>query len=115
MGSWAGQSWISRFEPVFEDASAIPGLTTTSAREGYVVSGLLIEAPEFVSAYAVEFTRQNADGTLDLDDRYTSEWVGRRVEGTETQTLRGEGRALLGAWGRAGAVLNAVGLIVETE
>lgn len=115
MGSWAGNSWISRFEPVFTDEPAIPGLTTTAAKEGYVVRRLLIEAPEFVSAYAVEFVRQNADGTLDPDDHYTSEWVGRRVEGTETQTLGGDGRLILGAYGRAGAVLNAVGLIVESD
>ena len=115
MGSWAGNTWISRFEPVFEDQPAVPGLVTTSAKEGYVVSGLRIEAPEFVSAYAVEFARQNADGTLDPDDHYTSEWIGRRAEGTEMQTLGGEGRALLGVYGRAGAVLNAVGLIVETD
>lgn len=115
MGSWAGNFWISRFEPVFTDEPAIPGLTTTAAKEGYIVRRLLIEAPEFVSAYAVEFVRQNADGTLDPDDHYTSEWVGRRVEGTETQTLGGDGRLILGAYGRAGAVLNAVGLIVESD
>jgi hypothetical protein len=115
MGSWAGNSWVSRFEPVFADEPTVPGMTTIVARDGYVVSALLLEAPEFVSAYAVEFVRQNADGTLDADDHYTSEWVGRRVEGTKTQTLAGDGHLILGAFGRAGAVLNAVGLIVESD
>ncbi len=111
-GNWAGKSRIGRLEPLYEDEPDLPNFTTIRAKPGYAVGGLLIDAPEFVSAYAVVFYAMNTDGTLDPEDQYTSEWVGIRSKEPE-KSLRGDGRRVIGIHGRAGAILNAVGLIYD--
>lgn len=110
-GSWAGKRWIGRLEPLYGDEAPAPGWTDTRAKAGYAVGGLLIDTPEFVNAYAVIFMKRREDGSLDPDDSYTSEWVGPKSDGTPEQ-LSGEGRVVCGVHGRAGAILNAVGLVL---
>lgn len=113
-GRWAGKQWIGRLEPLYGGEQPAPGWDEIEAKPGYAVAGLLIDAPEFVNAYAVLFQRLNPDGTLDSDDSYTSEWIGPKSEAQE-QTVSADGKPVLGIYGRAGAILNAVGLLLDSE
>lgn len=113
-GSWAGKQWIGRLEPLYGGEPPDPSWQTVTAKPGYVVAGLLVDTPEFVNAYAVIFQRMTPQGTLDPDDSYISDWIGPKSE-TPEKAVSGDGKKVLGIHGRAGAILNAVGLVIEFE
>ena len=54
------------------------------------------------------------DGTLDPSDTYKTEWLGNTAVAGDTDTmLAGDGRLVIGTTLRAGAVLNAVSLVMQ--
>lgn len=111
-GQWAGKQWIRQMEPFYEDEPALPNSDRVMAKPGYAVGGLLLDTPEFVNAYAVIFMRVTGDGKLDPADSYTSDWIGPKSD-KAPQPLNGQGKAVIGVHGRAGAILNAVGLVLS--
>lgn len=111
-GPWGGKQWIRQMEPFYDEEPALPNSDRVMAKPGYAVGGLLLDAPEFVNAYAVVFMRVAADGKLDPADSYTSDWIGPKSDKTP-QPLNGQGKAVIGVHGRAGAILNAVGLVLS--
>ena len=113
-GSWAGNEWIGQLEPLYGDEPDDLSATTVLARPGYAVAGLVVDAPDMVQAYAVVFQRRLPDGDLDTNDVYTSDWVGKRSMSNEI-TLSSQGRDVLGVFGRSGAVVDAIGLVVAHD
>lgn len=121
MGTWAGQQAIGDLRPLFARApqGAKPpfargpqGAQQVMAREGYAVGAMEVDAAEFVNAVRVVFMRVDAQGRLDRNDSYKSDWIGA-ASGRPTQTLGGDGSKIIGIYGRRTAVLDAVGLLLE--
>ena len=83
----------------------------TMAKPGYAVGGMNVDAGEFVRALEVVFMRIQPDGSLDPADRYTT-WIGA-PSGQPTKPLGGTGAPVIGIYGRRGAVLDAVGLVMQ--
>ena len=112
-GQWAGKKALSSLEPLF-DRSAPLGAWGVVAKDGYVVGGLEIDAADLVYAVKVVFMRQNADGSLDAADTYTSDWLGT-PSGNAAQKLTSGDQPIVGIHGRKGAVMDAVGLVLAGE
>ena len=112
VGSWAGKRALAQLDPIFERTSAASRSQQVIAKEGYVVGGLEFDATDLVHAVRVVFVRQKADGSLDPADRYTSDWLGT-PSGNSPQTLSSGTARVTGIYGRKGAVIDAVGLVVE--
>jgi hypothetical protein len=113
-GQWAGKPWVGRMDPIYEAEPALPNSQMTTAKPGYAVGGLQVDTPEFVNAFAVIFMRVKPDGRLDPTDSYISDWVGPKSD-MPPQILSGQGKRVIGIHGRAGAILNAVGLVLAEE
>jgi hypothetical protein len=56
--------------------------------------------------------RLGADGRLDPNDSYKSDWIGT-PSATPTRTVGGDGKKVIGVQARRAAVLDALGLVVE--
>jgi hypothetical protein len=112
LGSWAGTPAIQILKPLFSrDVSSGFGKAIV-ARAGYVVGALKVDAPKYVSAIQIVFMRVTPDGRLDPSDSYTSDWIGDPT-GKPAKTLTGAGAKVIGIHGRQGAIINAVGLVLE--
>jgi hypothetical protein len=72
-----------------------------------------VDASEFIDAVAPIYMRLTADGALDPDDAYVGDWIGARSN-QEPQTLNSAGAKVIGLYGRGGAVMDAIGLILQT-
>jgi hypothetical protein len=112
VGAWGGKQALSQLDPVFERGPSRGSGTLVMAREGYAVSGLQIDATELVNAVQIVFARQQADGSLDPADSYTSDWLGA-PSGAAGQKLASGTRRLIGIQGRRGAVIDALGLVLD--
>jgi hypothetical protein len=108
-GQWAGKKALSSLDPLF-DRSAPLGAWGVAAKEGYVVGGLEIDAADFVYAVKIIFVRQQADGSLDAADSYTTDWLGAPA-GNAPQKLTSGSQPVIGVHGRKAAVMDAVGLV----
>jgi hypothetical protein len=113
MGSWAGQEALRELMPIYDREAASAG-DAVMAREGYVVSGLELDAETFVNAVRVHFARQLPGGEIDPKETYVSDWVGEKSATRAAVKLGGEGTIVLGVFGRRGAVLDALGLLVQS-
>jgi hypothetical protein len=112
MGSWAGEPAIRGLTLLHERRPSRGRSISVVAKEGYAVGGLKIDAPRYVSAVQIIFYRLKADGQLDPQDSYTSEWLGK-PSGKAAPTVDGAGKKVIGIFGRRGAVLDALGLVFE--
>jgi hypothetical protein len=112
IGTWAGEVAITHLEPLFDRQAPGTSEQIVIARPGYVVGGLQVDAGDLVSAVRVVFVRENENGELDLEDFYMSEWLGARSRSNPKTLGNGKDR-VLGLYGRSGAVLDAVGLVLE--
>jgi hypothetical protein len=84
--------------------------TVIAARPGYAVGGLVVRASDRVNGFRIVF--QKIDGNrLDPKDRYESDWFGGK-EGAETALTAPDGEAVVGLFGRAGADVDAVGMVL---
>lgn len=112
MGSWAGEPAVQLLQPLYDQESSPGPGTAIVAKEGYAVGGLKIDAPKYVSAIQILFYRLKADGQLDPQDSYTSEWLGK-PSGKTAPTVDGAGKKVIGIYGRRGAIIDALGLVFE--
>lgn len=84
------------------------------AREGYAVGAVKIQTINYVNAIQLVFMRVKANGQLDPDDKYQSDWIGFRGRG-KTYTLTGGGKPIIGLHARQGIVLDALALVVDNR
>ena len=108
-GEWDGTKALARLESVFDRTAPLPD-DSALAPEGYAVGAVEVDAGEFVHAVRLLFWRLRPDGSLDPADSRTSNWLGVPT-GQEPRRLSGDGAPVIGLHGRAGAVLDAVGLV----
>jgi hypothetical protein len=89
----------------------VPGFRVVAAKEGYAVSGLTVETDGTnVTAVRIKFARLDKD--LVLDDSDESDWIGLST-GEGSHDLAGDGRLIVGACGRRGMNLDALGMVVQ--
>ncbi len=115
---WAGHEIVRSIQPLYlGDGEATPGpvfghpngeVLETVAKPGYAVGGLLLRWGQRVDAVRLLFLRIGK-GQLCPYDGYSSPWIGG--EGGHTEFLLGGGRGIAGVLGRAGADLDALGLL----
>ncbi len=105
---------LNRFTSVFRPAARVGDrIVRVAGRQGYVVGGMNAWSNgRFVGGIQLIFMRMNK-GRLSTTDQYTTDWIGQPPEGgAGVQRLAGDGRVVLGIYGREGATIDAIGLIV---
>lgn len=112
LGGWDGEQTVGPIQPIFDRKNAAKSDDLLLARPGYAVGGLRVDAKRFVNALQIIFMRLEPDGRLDPADRYTSPWIGFPT-GRKPKTIGATGDTVIGVHGRHGAILNAVGLVME--
>ena len=111
LGGWDDEKTVGVLQPIYDQTPGGPAQGVAIAKEGYAVGGLKVDARRFVNAMQIVFMRRKSNGRLDPSDSYTSEWIGFPT-GRPAKTLGGTGATVVGLYGRNGAILNAVGLIL---
>jgi len=111
LGNWGGQEVIAKIEPLFDRSTS--GEDVVMAKDGYQVGGLLADSGDFVNALRVIFVRAEA-GQLDSGDTYMSDWIGTSTNATPHK-LGGDGRTVVGVFGRQGLVTDALGLLFASR
>jgi hypothetical protein len=89
------------------------------AKPGYAVAGLLVHHnPGRIQGIQVTFMKMDP-GTLRLDtspaSTYRSLWFGTRPRGDKPKELGGDGRPVIGVFGKSGADCDTIGLIQVTN
>jgi hypothetical protein len=120
MGQWSrndGRNDVLRhFDPIFDGEKDLPQYNDGDAKEirakdGYVVGGIIVDGDDVnVLALKVIFLRRLANGSLDVKDRYVTDWIGF-PENLKQQQLAGNGEQIVGTFGRQGLNLAAIGLV----
>lgn len=113
MGQWGGRQVLSQLDPIFEGTNVGNEAAdhTKMAKAGYIVGGLIVDT-EGSSTVAVRiiFLRYK-DGRTDASNGYESDWIGIPSH-KSVKTLAGHGEPVIGTFGRKGANLDAVGLVL---
>lgn len=117
-GRWAGVTCLAHVHPIYDRdlprRGVMPGVKREVAKPGYAVGGVIVKAGDLTHAMRVVYFKLTAAGTLDATDTYTTEWLGNTAVAGDTDTkLAGDGRLVIGATLRAGAVLNAISLVTQ--
>jgi len=116
-----GNIVITSIRPVFLTAGARAvgtthgsergGASTIMAKDGYAVGGLTLKAGESVEGLQITFMRVKPSGeSLNPYDSYQSAWFGG-TGGAGKRTLGGNGRRIVGLFGRSDNVVDAVGIV----
>ena len=116
---WEGVACLAHVYPIFDrdvpQNGHMPGVRREVAKPGYAVGGLAVKSGDLTHAMQVVYFKLTAAGTLDPADTYTSEWLGNTAVAGDTETtLAGNGRLVIGVTLRAGAVLNAISLVLQS-
>lgn len=111
MGTWADQKHLAAVTPLFERArpNPRPNESVIITRPGYALGAVEIHAPEFVDGLRLVFMKQAADGSLDVNDSYKSDWIG--ISSADPIRLDHSGAPIIGFHGKGGAVLDALGVV----
>jgi hypothetical protein len=113
-GSWDNNPAIAGITPLYGPAATPPNEQQIVAKDGYAVGGLRIELQKYVSGMQVVFMRLKPDGQLDPNDQYESNWIRATPAAAAAPTsLLSEGKKVIGIYGRAAAVVDAMGLVLE--
>lgn len=111
MGSWAGEGVLHKFDPLYEKpASKDDEATDELAKDGYVVTGMIVAHAQYPNAVQIIYARLK-DGKVDIKDTYRSKWLGVPIGNSRTQ-LAGKGEMVVGTFGRTGLNINTIGLMV---
>ena len=84
-------------------------MLTVEARKGYAVAGIVGKGGILVDGFKVIFMRIGKT-LLDSKDSYESQWIGGHGGGEERR-LGGDGKPVVGIYGKSGDDLNALGLV----
>jgi hypothetical protein len=77
------------------------------AKPGYALGGVMVKTAGVLCQLKLIFMRQ-AGGRLLPEDRYESDWIGGRPDGS-VQEVTGGGQPLVGVFGRSGLLIDALG------
>ena len=121
VGEYEGNKVVQGIQPIFttvEGKVRGPMLGTpvgleiaVEAREGYAVAGLTGKGGHVLDGLEVSFMRiKDSRIALDPADSYASDWIGGPGGEAEAQ-LGGDGRPVVGIFGRAGVNLDALGVV----
>ena len=83
-------------------------MTTIQAKKGYAVAGIVEKCGALVDGFKVIFMRVGRT-SLDPGHSYESDWIGGQGGGEEK--LGGDGRPVIGIYGKCGDHPNSLGLI----
>ncbi len=83
-------------------------MTTIQAKKGYAVAGIVAKCGLVVDGFKVIFMRV-ARTSLDTKHSYESDWIGG--QGGDEKRLGGDGRPVIGIYGKCGDHPNSLGLI----
>ncbi len=72
---------------------------------------IVLTADKYVNALRPVFMKLIDDGQLDPADSYSGQWIGS-PKGRPIRTLGGDGRKVIGIYGRRALILDAVGLVL---
>jgi hypothetical protein len=110
IGNWANKSSIAQFDCLYDRLDAGQP-DVVMGKPGYVVGAMLADTGEYVYALKIIFIR-NRNGVLDLNDRYSSPWLGTPGSGSPPKQFAGKGEHVVGICGRRGLNYDAIGLVV---
>ena len=116
LGSWRQKTVLRQLDPIYDRSTVDPSRDSTVVvgRDGYVVAGLVVEIEQAsVSAVQVIFARFQS-GRLQMSDNYKSEWMGVST-GQGDRQLAGDGRLVIGTYGRKGLNVDALGLVLAAS
>ena len=107
---WQGRGIVRTLTPLYghEDVNLNDTIT---ARDGYVVGGLMVDSDKYFHAFRVMFMK-TASGNLSSDEGYLSDWIGEPSSGEPPKQLAGNGSHVVGVCGRKGLNMDAVGLVL---
>lgn len=110
-GSWNDDIVVRDFDPIYErppvDVSDNPNIVL--AKKGYAVAGLMVQTDsKNILGVQVIFAKL-ADGRLDMSDSYKGNWIA--TPGQSPEKLAGDGRLVIGTFGRKGLNMDAMGLV----
>jgi len=108
---WQGKSAVMLTRALFDRSRAPKIPSIVMAKPDYAVGGMNVEGQDSVTALEIIFMRIKPDGSLDPADSYTT-WIGT-PSGQPTKPLGGTGAPVIGIYGRRGAILDAVGLVMQ--
>jgi hypothetical protein len=100
-GRWRGR-------PIAEEGRSVQEPFRVEAHRGYAVGGIVARGSQRVNGFKVIFMRVRGD-ELDPADAYESQWLGGDGGGRELRL--GNGRPVVGVYGKAGADLDCLGLM----
>jgi hypothetical protein len=108
LNKFFGRDMIRTVRPIFREGdketlgeqhgTALKNTVTVKAKPGYAVGQILAKHGGAFDGCSVVFMKVTADGKLDKDDAYESEWVG--TDENKTPTKLGNGTPVLGVVGR---------------
>ncbi len=115
----SGKHKISSLQPVYVTRDGfVPGQlhgkkprkhADIAPRSGYAVGAIVVKGQTYPEGFKVVFMRIR--GTrLNTHDSYESDWIGGDSGGQAT-TLGGDGRPIVGIFGRSGADVDSIGLV----
>jgi membrane associated rhomboid family serine protease len=113
VGESGGHDTIGRCDPIYDlnGAPRSSDVTVCVARDGYVVSGIVVNGKEETDGVEIIFAKK-MQGGVDAGDTYTSEWFGDE-EGSDQTQLAGHGENVIGIVGRQGQNNEAIGLVID--
>jgi hypothetical protein len=115
LGEWDKQKTIWGVTPVYKVDQPQSHTARSIAREGYVVSGAEINAGKYLNGVRLLFRRVKKDGTLDLKDFYSGEWIGVAPTQGEATKVVDDGRPVIGIDVLSGAIVDRFALVVEPK
>jgi hypothetical protein len=111
VGSWSGEEVVTRLEPLFGGKGPRPMYTDVTAKPGYAVGAIQVDAGEYVYAIRIAFMRIEGD-RLNTKDSYVSDWIGTPT-GRQPQTLNSNGALVLGIQRGGVAIPSGLGLVYK--
>ena len=114
IGDWDKRKTLWRLAPVYSLDQPKQHAARLVARKGYAVAGAEVNNDKYVCGIRLTFAKVKADGSLDLKDKYTSDWIGDKPTGEPTK-LGNDGRRVLGIHFQMGAIIDRLSLVLEEE
>jgi hypothetical protein len=113
-GERSDHDTIQRCDPIYEvNGEERPSdVLVCVGREGYVVSGIVVNKREGADGLQIIFAKKT-EGGVDTNDSYSSEWFGDD-EGSDQTQLAGHGEKVIGTIGRQGENNDAMGLVIDS-